>query len=119
MVLSVGEQNAGQGAWLPWLMPTRPQRPERPPWTPRWDPRFCSGNALTRRLESLLLLLLLLLLLSRFRRVQLCHPIDGSPPGSSVYGILQVRVLEWVAISFSNLRVRRHERGTEHARLQA
>ena len=32
----------------------------------------------------------------------LCDPIDGSPPGTPVPGILQVRVLEWVAISFSN-----------------
>ena len=32
----------------------------------------------------------------------LCDPIDGSPPGSSVPGILQTRTLEWVAISFSN-----------------
>ena len=31
----------------------------------------------------------------------LCHPVDCSPPGSSVYGILQARILEWVAISFS------------------
>ena len=29
----------------------------------------------------------------------LCDPIDGSPPGSSVSGILQARILEWVAIS--------------------
>ena len=34
----------------------------------------------------------------------LCDPIDGSPPGSAVPGILQGRVLEWVAISFSNAR---------------
>ena len=32
----------------------------------------------------------------------LCDPIDSSPPGSSVPGILQARILEWVAISFSN-----------------
>ena len=32
----------------------------------------------------------------------LCDPIDGSPPGSPVPGILQGRTLEWVAISFSN-----------------
>ena len=32
----------------------------------------------------------------------LCDPIDGSPPGSSVPGILQAKTLEWVAISFSN-----------------
>ena len=30
----------------------------------------------------------------------LCNPIDGSPPGSPVPGILQARTLEWVAISF-------------------
>ena len=32
----------------------------------------------------------------------LCDPVDGSPLASSVPGILQVRILEWVAISFSN-----------------
>ena len=32
----------------------------------------------------------------------LCNPIDGSPPGSSVPGILQAIILEWVAIPFSN-----------------
>ena len=31
----------------------------------------------------------------------LCDPIDGSPPGSTIPGILQARTLEWVAISFS------------------
>ena len=34
----------------------------------------------------------------------LCDPIDGSPPGSPLPGILQARTLEWVAISFSNAR---------------
>ena len=32
----------------------------------------------------------------------LCNPIDGSPPGSPIPGILQARTLEWVAISFSS-----------------
>ena len=32
----------------------------------------------------------------------LCDPIDSSPPGSPVPGLLQARTLEWVAISFSN-----------------
>ena len=32
----------------------------------------------------------------------LCDPIDGSPPGFPVPGILQARTLEWVAISFFN-----------------
>ena len=37
----------------------------------------------------------------------LCNPIDGSPPGSPVPGILQARTLEWVAIAFSNARKRK------------
>ena len=45
---------------------------------------------------------LLLLLLSRFSRVWLCDPMDSSPPGYPIPGILQARTLEWVAISFSN-----------------
>ena len=45
---------------------------------------------------------MLLLLLRHFSRVQLCDPIDSSPPGSPVPGILQARTLEWVAICFSN-----------------
>ena len=32
----------------------------------------------------------------------LCDPIDGSPPCSSIHGIFQARILEWVAIPFSN-----------------
>ena len=36
----------------------------------------------------------------------LCDPIDGSPPGSSVPGILQARILEWVAISFFSFATR-------------
>ena len=43
-----------------------------------------------------------MLLLSHVSHVRLCDPIDGSPPGSPVPGILQARTLEWVAISLSN-----------------
>ena len=46
--------------------------------------------------------MLLLLLLSLQSCPTLCDPIDGSPPGSPIPGILQARTLEWVAISFSN-----------------
>ena len=35
--------------------------------------------------------------------VWLCDPMDGSPPGSSVHGILQAEILEWVAFPFSRL----------------
>ena len=42
----------------------------------------------------------------------LCDPTDGSPPGSSVLGILQARILEWVAVSFSNAREKTYCRGT-------
>ena len=51
-------------------------------------------------------LLKLTLIISAVKSLQscptLCDPIDGSPPGSAVPGILQARTLEWVAISFSN-----------------
>ena len=33
----------------------------------------------------------------------LCDPIDGSPPGSSIHGIFQTRVLEWVASTFTTM----------------
>ena len=46
--------------------------------------------------------MLLLLLKSLQLCSTLCDPIDGSPPGSLVPGILQARTREWVAISFSN-----------------
>ena len=52
--------------------------------------------------KVLVVFLLLLLLLSSFSCVRLCAtPIEGSPLGSPVPGILQARTLEWVAISFS------------------
>ena len=42
--------------------------------------------------------------LSRFSlRLTLCHPMDYSPPGSSVYGILQARMLEWVIIPLQGI----------------
>ena len=50
--------------------------------------------------DEMLLLLLLLLLLSRLSRVRLCDPIDGSPPGSPVPGILQARTPEWVRMKW-------------------
>ena len=45
---------------------------------------------------------LVLLLLSLQSCPTLCDPIDGSPQGSTIPGILQARTLEWVSISFSN-----------------
>ena len=39
-----------------------------------------------------------------------CDPMDCSPPGSSVHGVFQVRILEWVAISFSRLSSRPRNR---------
>ena len=52
---------------------------------------------------SLTVVLLLLLLLVTQLCSTLCDPMDGSLAGSSVHGILQARILEWVAISFSRL----------------
>ena len=42
-------------------------------------------------------------MLSSFSHVQLCNPMDYSPSGSSIHGIFQARVLEWVAIAFSSI----------------
>ena len=53
-------------------------------------------------LPRIIQLIVVLLLLSHFSHVRLCDPIDSSPPGFPVPGILQARTLEWVAISFSN-----------------
>ena len=41
------------------------------------------------------------IMLSHFGHVQLCNPMDLSPPSSSVHEVLQTRILEWAAISFS------------------
>ena len=50
----------------------------------------------------------------------LCDPIDGSPPGSTIPGILQARILEWVAISFSNAWKRKVKvKSLSHVRLLA
>ena len=58
------------------------------------------SSALSR--ELLLLLAAAAAAKSLQSRPTLCDPIDGSPPGSPVPGILQAKTLEWVAISFSN-----------------
>jgi len=42
----------------------------------------------------------------------LCNPIDSSPPGSPIPGILQARTLEWVAISFSKSRENHNSKDT-------
>ena len=61
------------------------------------------------------------LLLSHFSRVWLCvDPIDGSPPGNPVPGILQARTLAWLAISFSNAwKWKVKVKSLSHARLLA
>ena len=67
-----------------------------------WHFIMTSQDKLLHSSNRVLLLLLLLLLQSLQSCPTLCDPIDGSPPGFPVPGILQARTLEWVAISFSN-----------------
>ena len=55
---------------------------------PGWDSTICISAAAAAKSFQLC--------------VTLCDPMDGSPPGSPVPGILQARTLEWVAMSFSN-----------------
>ena len=59
-------------------------------WTGQWHLCFYRLHAMLCYAKSLQLC------------SSLCDPIDGSPPGSPVPGILQARILEWVAISFSS-----------------
>ena len=54
---------------------------------PLWIPSSMAATAAAKSLQSC---------------PTLCEPIDGSPPGSPVPGILQARTVKWVAISFSN-----------------
>ena len=54
---------------------------------PLWCPAAAAAATAAKSLQS---------------RPTLCDPIDGSPPGSTVPGILQARRLEWVAIAFSS-----------------
>ena len=65
-------------------------------------PPFCGMSQIREERSGELLLLLLQLLLSLQSCPTLCDPIDGSPPGFPVPGILQARTLEWVATSLSN-----------------
>ena len=60
---------------------------------------WLSPFAVHLKLSQHCLSAMLLLLLSHFSRVRLCDPIESSPAGSPVPGILQARTLEWVAIT--------------------
>ena len=66
----------------------RPSPPQ--PWAGITKPELLAQHVRTKSLQSCL---------------TLCDSRDCSPPGSSVHGILQARILEWVAISFSNARL--------------
>ena len=70
-----------------WLRSPRIMRKCRILWTRKAAKCNCSISAAAKSLQSC---------------PTLCDPIDGSPPGSCVPGILQARTLEWVAISCSN-----------------
>ena len=67
---------------------------------------MCGRLSIPSVYTSSLILLVIWVLTATAKSLQLCltlcDPIDSSPPGSSVPGILQARILLWVAISFSN-----------------
>ena len=73
----------------PWITACLPVHHQLPEFTQTHVHRVCDGiaAATAKSLQSCL---------------TLCDPIDGSPAGPAVPGILQARTLEWVAISFSN-----------------
>ena len=93
-------------------------------WFWNWKCHFLSFNTINSILDSISAFLLLFIFFQLICSIKhemtwllsapaaakslqscltLCDPIDGSPPGSPVPGILQARTLEWVAISFSNV----------------
>ena len=76
----------------------------QPLWRTIW--RFLKKLKIELPRNPAIILLLICLAAAAAKSLQscptLCDPIDGSPPGSPVTGILQARVLKWVAISFSN-----------------
>ena len=77
-------------------------------WGPKWgiaeSHRKCAhhwASFMRKMWNSSLSSFSVMCMLSHFGSVRLCDPMDCSPPGSSVHGILYTRILEWVAISFS------------------
>ena len=95
--LSMGFPRQKHWSGLPWPPPGDLPNPGVKPQV-----SCIAGGFFTTEPPEELLIKLLLLLLSRFSRVRLCDPVDSSPPGSPVPGILRTRTLEWVAISLSN-----------------
>ena len=93
-----------------------PQNCYRSPGSQRPPSQLTTNRNIVIWVDWFILLFSLLLLLRRFSLVRLCAtPIDGSPSGSPIPGILQARTLEWVAISFSNackwkVKVKSHSR---------
>ena len=92
-------QNTGVGSLslLQGIFPTQGSNPGLPhcrqilyQLSPQGKPIWCIAAAAAAKLLQLC--------------PTLCDPIDGSPPGSPIPGILQARTMEWVAISFSNAR---------------
>ena len=73
------------------------------PWALRMDLGARQGKEWARWSESVALCRITAAAAKSLQScATLCDPIDGSPPGSPVPGILQARTLEWVAIAFSN-----------------
>ena len=72
------------------------------PLNPSWW-CFCKYNSLCRSFMNLIRLQVCVLVTQSC--LILCNPMDYSPPGSSVHGNIPARILEWVAISFSNIKL--------------
>ena len=70
-----------------------------------WNKRFIFSNKVKMLLIFKTEIVTLLAAAAKLLQscLTLCNPMDSSPPGSAVHRILQIRILEWVAISFSSL----------------
>ena len=93
-LLSMGFPMQEYWSGVPFPSPRHLPDPENKPASPALASGFFTSESFTPAAATAAKSLQLCL--------TLCDPIDGSPPGSPVPGILQARTLEWVAISFSH-----------------
>ena len=96
-----GEKSAGREKLAG---PGRHRAPSSGAWgsaAPDTPPPGRRGKQFSMVISSKTRLNILCIRVCVLSHVRLCDPVDWSPPGSSVHGILQARVLEWVAVSSS------------------
>ena len=96
-------QNHGRGPQQRWEQLPTGRHTFPGPWAPGWWVKYSTpvqNNAIIKSIRLQRKPVVLKLSVTQLC-LTLCDPMNCSPPGSSVHGILQARILEWVVISFS------------------